>query len=440
MEQINKIRIAMICHFSNAEVRSHLPLVSDRKLYTFVRKLVGLSTKSSTYGDIAAWDASMIEAFCARPELELHVISAHSGLKKRVVSYENGGVHYNFIRCEMANFLKHVVKSDDLWRKLNPMASDVHRLVRQIKPDLVLLVGTENAYYSGTVLGIKDVPVYILCQTIYNNPERKNYGMWLSKNATTEMEIFKEHKYFGVFCKMHYDLLKGYNPKAQVFKFGFPSKGVVLNPTETEKEYDFVNFALTMDLRKGFHDSLRALAIIKKKYPTVTLNFVGGCTEVQRGDLDKLIAELELQDNVIFTPFFERHNDLMLHVQKSRFAVLPCKIDNISGTMLQAMQLNLPLVVYKTAGTPSLNRKAQCCLIAEKNNVEELAEKMLYLMEHPEEAKIMATNARIQQILRAEYNKGNMERLISNFYKVIESFRTGKPIPEEYLFNPETDD
>ena len=85
-----------------------------------------------------------------------------------MVSYENQGVHYNFVKCEVATMLKRLIPNAKVWQQMNPMVKDVHRLVYKIKPDIVMLMGTENAYYSGTVLGIKDYPVYILCQTIYN--------------------------------------------------------------------------------------------------------------------------------------------------------------------------------------------------------------------------------------------------------------------------------
>ena len=430
----------MVCHFSNAEVRAHLPLDDSKKMYAIVRKLLGMPTKVRTFGDIAPWDSNTIKYLRERDDLELHVISAHSGLKKRIVSFENQGVYYSFIKCETANFLKRTIPNDNLWRKMNPMTKDVHRLVRQIQPDIVLLMGTENAYYSSTVLGLQEYPVYTLCQTIYNNPERAVYSKINSKNATTEMEIFKEHRYFGVYCKKHYDLLKNIAPDRFIFKFGFPSQGILLQPVPTPKEYDFVNFALTMDLRKGFPDSIRALAIVKEKYPKVILNLVGGCNSEQRSILDSMIEELGLQNNVIITPFFEKQSDLFLHIQKSRFAVLPCKMDNVSGTMTQAMQLGLPIVVYKTTGTPSFNKEKECAMIAEHSNVEDLAAKMLELMENSEKAEMLKRNAREFQEKRVEYNKGNGDRLAVNFRAIIDNYHNGKPIPLEQLFNPEIDD
>lgn len=439
MEQIRRMRVAMICHFSNQTVREHLPL-DDRKIYTFLRKMLGLPAKSNTYGDIAAWDSSTISFFKEREDVELYVISAHSGLKKKVVSFEMDAVHYNFVRCDEATMLKYVIPSDSLWLSCNPMTPKVRNLIEDIHPDIVILCGTENAYYSGTVTGIEGYPIYVLQQTVYNNPERKKNKTWSTKNAYTELEIFKKERYFGVYCKMHYELLKQYTTDGTVFKFGFPTKGVLLNPVPTEKQYDFVNFALTLDLRKGAHDSIRAIAILKKNYPRVSLNLVGGCNSEERTQLDSLIKELCVEDNVTITPFFEKQSDLFLHIQKSRFAVLPCKMDNISGTMSQSMQLGLPMVVYKTTGTPGFNREKPCALIAEHSNVEDLAAKMLMLMDDPQLAETLRVNAREYQEKRAEYNSHNGERLVANLNAIIANYREGTPIPQEQLFNPEIDE
>ena len=439
MEQINKIRVAMVCHFSNADVRSHLPL-DNRTLYSFLRKTLGLSAKRKGYGDIAPWDTQSIKALSERPDIELHVISAHSGLKKKVVSFVEGNVNYNFVRCDEATMLKYIIKSDSLWLRMNPMTPRVRKLIKKILPDLVVLFGTENAYYSSTMIGIDGFPIYVLQQTVYNNPERRKNNMWDTKNAYTEMQVFQKEKYFGVYCKMHYEFVKKYKPDSYVFKFGFPSNGFILNPTPIEKVYDFVNFALTLDQRKGAHDSIRAIAIVKKTFPNVKLNLVGGCTEPQKIELQELIKELGVDGNVVFTPFFEKQSDLFLHVQKSRFAVLPCKMDNTTGTMTQSMQLGLPLVVYKTTGTPTYNRVKQCALIAEKENVDELAQYMKTLMESPELAEALRRNARELQEKRVADSLLNTDRLVANFYAVIANYRDGTPIPQRQLFNPETDD
>ncbi len=439
MEQIKKIRVAMICCFSNKCVRDNLPLL-DGRLFAFTHRLFDRSSVRRIYGDIAPWNTATIDFFKSREDVELHVIGEHAGLKRRVVSYCKDGVHYNFVNGDLTGLLRRFVKNDDLWRKLSPLTRDVHRLLRRINPDIVLLMGLENAGYSSSVLGIKDYPVYGLCQTIYNNPERATFGAVDSKNASTELKILKEHHYFGAYCKKHYKLLRDLAPNAIIFKFGFPSKGELLQITSSEKVYDFVNFAKSMSAAKGFTDAIKALALVKKKYPKVSLNLVGGYNDSQKNVLVELANSLGVGENVVFTPFFEKQSDLFLHIQKSHFAVLPCKLDNISGTMIQAMQLSLPMVVYKTTGAPALNREKQCALIAEKENVEELAQHMLSLMENPELVESLKKNARDYQEKKVEATSHNGERLIENFKAIIANYHKGTPIPQDLLFNPDKDD
>lgn len=429
----------MVCHFSNAMIREHLPL-DKRKLYVFLRKLLRMPTKGGGYGDIAPWDTSIINDFKQRADVDLYVISAHSGLKHKVVAFEEEGVHYWFVKCDDATMLKNLMKNDERWVKLNPMIPRVRGIVEKIHPDIVMLVGAENAYYSSTLLGLNGYPTLTLCQTIYNNPERSIYGSVDSKNALVERKLISKEQCFAVYCKKHYDLLRQLAPEKLIFKFGFPSKGVLLSPTPCEKEYDFVNFAMGMSEKKGFHDAIHALTKVKEKYPEVKLNLTGGCTQEMRNELEQLAKSVGVENNVIFTPFFEKQSDLFLHIQKSRFAVLPCKMDNVSGTMTQAMQLGLPIVVYKTTGTPAFNREKKCALIAEHSNVDDLAAKMLYMMDHPDEAETIAKNAREYQEKKAAIEKGNGDRLVAILKAIVDNYKNGTSIPQEMLFDPERDD
>lgn len=439
MEQVNKIKVAMVGHVSNPRVRSHLPLETDG-ITDVLRKLLGMKSRKGCYSDIAIWNTDFIEFISKRDDVDFTFISPHPGLKKCKVAYTDDNIHYVFLDTKWAGLVKRIVNSKGLWRMLNPFAKAVKREVRHINPDLVVLMGTENSYYACTVLGITDYPVYVMCQTVYNNPSRKGYGMWNEENSETELNIFNEFLYFGVYCKMHYELVRQYSPQSYIFKFGYPNKGNLLEPVETSKEFDFINFALSMDFRKGYPDAIQALAIVKKKYPQVSLNLIGKCSEEQLSELKKMITSLDLKNNIVFTPFFEKQSDLFLHIQKSRFAVLPCKMDNISGTMMQAMQLGLPIVVYRTTGTPSFNKEKQCALIAEKENVEELAQHMLSLMDDPLLAQSLKENGREWQENRYEANLHNGDCIVDNFRVIIDNYRNGTPIPHMQLFNPETDD
>ena len=425
-----KIRVAMICHFSNADVREHLPL-DNRRLYSLVRRILGMPDKGMGYGDLAAWDTYIIEQLRKRDDIELHVISAHSGLKKSVCTFELEGIHYFFVRCDYATLLKKIIPSPSLWHRLNPMRPVVRRLVNQIDPDIVTLIGAENAYISGTVLGIDHYPLFVKCQTIYNNPERAKHGIVDEKNAYVERKILESIQYVSADSKTYHVLFREMNKHAINFQWEFGN--ILPDVKSVDKQYDFVNYAMKMSDKKGFYDAIKALAIVKSNYPQVRLNLVGGASPEEKQALTDLVEQCGLSDNVAFTPFFERQEDMFQHIQLARFALLPCKMDFVSSTIRQAMHYGLPVVCYKTEGTITLNQDKECVLIAENGNVEDLAKKMLLLMDDSCKADELQKNAKEYSKVWSEDDKIS-QQMVDNFRAVIENYRNGTPVPEQLQF------
>ncbi|MBO6169052.1 MAG: glycosyltransferase family 4 protein [Bacteroidales bacterium] len=428
---MNKLKVALVCSFSNAKVREHLPL-SDRKLYRLVRRVFGLSTKNGGYGNVAGWDTYMIELLRKRDDIDLTVISAHTGLTKRHVAFDLEGVHYHFVRVEGATLLKHLISSPSLWHRLNPMRPVVRNIVKKTQPDVLALIGAENAHISGTVLGIEGIPLIVKCQTIYNNPDRGKSGPVDAKNAYVERLIFKDLKYVAVGTGMHCRLFRQFNRTAYNFKWALGNLLPEVKPLD--KEYDFVNYAMGMSDKKGYPDAIKALAIVQEKYPNVKLNLVGGNSKEEKEALEKLVANLHLESNVMFTPFFEKQEDLFQHLQKSRFALLPCKIDSVASTIRQAMHYELPVVCYKTDGTPKLNEDQECVLIAENGNVEDLATKMLMLLDDDVKANQLRNNAK-EFSRRWSDDQRNSQQMSDNFHAVVEHYHNGTPIPADLLCN-----
>ena len=428
------MKVALVCSFSNAKVRKHLPL-DDRKLYNLARKCLGLPVVSKHYGDVAGWDTYMIEQLRKRKEIELHVISAHSGLKQNKVTFDMGGVHYYFVKTEYATGLKHIIPNPAVWHWLNPMRPIVRRIIKKVQPDVIALIGAENSHISGTVLGIEGIPLIVKCQTIYNNPDRGKYGEVDKKNAYVERLILEDLKYVSVGTKMHERLFREINKTAYNFKW---SLGNLLPDVKAlPKEYDFVNYAMAMSDKKGYSDVVKALAVVKKAYPSVKLNLIGGCTNEYKESLLELIKDCGLEENVVFTPFFEQQEDLFQHLQKSRFAVLPCKMDSVASTIRQAMHYGLPVICYETEGTPRLNIEKQCVLIAENGNVADLADKMIQLLSSKELEDILRENAKDYSARWSDDEKIT-NQMVANFKAVVEHYNNGTPIPENLLYNSES--
>jgi len=431
--QKEKIKVVWICHFSNEKVREKL-LLSKRRFLNRLKKLLG--RQPYVYADFAPWVNNLITEFEKINDVELHIIAPHAGLSPFKYSFEMNGIYYHFFRPELplrldilVSRLPHQEKRKFLLNRLW-----VKQFIKDIQPDIVNLIGTENPYYSITALDIKDIPVYVSAQTVYTNPDR----LRLSGNCdplrwNTELKIHFKYRYFGCGDRIHNDLILHNNSNAIIFKnilpIQYPKK-----VKEVEKEFDFVYFAQHVSAKKGIEDAIDALAIVKKEKPDVTFKVVGNCSPNYKAFLNEKIDNLGLTANISFHDYFPVHSDMHQYIKKARFALLPIKLDAISSSVIEAMLLELPVVTYKTTGTPYLNKDGETVLISEIGDIEHLAANMLKLLNSPKLAEQLKKKAKA--FVEKEFdNASNAKRLLEDYKAVIAHYHNGTPIPEELLFD-----
>lgn len=432
---MKRIRVALICHFSNPEVRKELP-ISKLIFRNWIRRYLE-KQPINVKQDFAPWVTNLIKEFEKMKDVEVHVIAPHTGLTCLTCEFSNNGVNYHFFKSDLFYLY-------DIARSRLPLLGHpkyrmnrffVKRFFKRIKPDIVDLIGSENPYYSITAMDIKDVPIYVSVQTVYTNPARQTHsGECDPFRWDTELEIHKKVSYYGSAGRMHRDLIIKNNPDAVVFKANFCKQQPVIGCNVPEIKYDFVFFAANITVGKGIEDAIQALAIVKKLKNGVCLNVVGNCTPKYKAELEKLIDELNLIENVIFNDYFPLQSDMFKQIKHSSFAILPIKLDVIPGTIIESMFLEIPLVTYKTSGTPYLNKDEPCVLLAEMGDINELANQMIKLLESPMLAETLKSNAKAFAV--NEYD--SMEcalRIVRNYRAVIEHYHHQTPIPRELLFD-----
>lgn len=429
------MKIVLITHYSTEEVRRQLRLDYKRRMYFFVNRLFGRKFKDTTvrYDDITPWVPATISALEKHTDIELYVISAHTGMKDMLSRFMIGRTHYYFFNTDYSLFLQRIL-TPKVWTKLEPNKKIVKKLIDEIQPDIINLIGSDGAYYSTTVLGIVDIPIYVSLQTIYSNPDRLKFSNMDPYNLFTELAVLRKEKYYGCQSKKHYQLLRENNNEAIAFGMSFPGEKFPFVP-EADKEFDFVTYSQYCTAKKGTFDAIKALAIVKQKYPEIKLNICGIRTPETITIMESLIKENNLSDNVIFNDYFPKQYDLFCHLKKSRIAVLPVKLDDIPGTVKQAMALHIPLVTNATYGTPKLNRHSKCVELAEIDNIEDLAAKMLSVYENIKESNEMADNA--LSYFEEYFNnpQRDVDKLLDDLKATYNHYRNGTTIPEQLLYN-----
>ena len=99
---VDKIKVAIITHFSNEHIRNRLKL-SEYKFDNWIRSLVG--QKSNRFQkDFAPWITLLIKEFELRQDVELHIIAPYMGLAKRIEEFEDKGIFYHFFNCDLVSY------------------------------------------------------------------------------------------------------------------------------------------------------------------------------------------------------------------------------------------------------------------------------------------------------------------------------------------------
>jgi len=427
----------MVCQHSQADLRENLHLSRFSKVNR-IRRFFGVTQLK--YKDNAPWINAILSHFSDQTLYEMHVVSPHIGMKKNIEEFELGGVYFHFYKnypsTSVIGILGKLFPNYCPTYRINK--NRVEQIIDTINPKLILLIGIEDPSYSTTILDIKNIPIFVMSQTILQDPDFSAHFAVKRYEYLTNLEksIFNRSGYVGVYTENHYKWLKNSGYKGNIFNFTWPEKNAPLATPQDgiTKENDFINFATRMSDEKGYPDSIKALAIVKQKYPNVTLNLIDTGSTREKQELLSLIISLNLEQNVSFTPFFEKKTDLFQHIQKARFGVLPCKLDFFSGTMIQCMQYGVPITVYKTEGTPTLNHDANCVLIAELNDISGLAENMLKLLKDEALAERLKSNSLEYIQKRHQKNAGSMNRLIDDFSAIIDNYYHNAAIPKNLLY------
>lgn len=414
------MKIVWICHFS------------DDKVQTRLRPWKKVS-------QFAPWISKTVPTFEARDDIELHIIAPHeyiSGLKE----YEQDGVHYHFFNPHMPILGRHwpAVFRWDILTNFRHNKKVVGKLVDQISPDVIHLQGAENPYYSATILPlIGKYPIVVNLQRInkkfLTNPDTAN-----TQRANIEKEIWDRAENFTIRTKtMKFDFLS-YKHTANMFWVNYAMDG--LEPIKSEKIYDIVYFA-RVSKEKGVEDLIQALGIVHSKFSKAKLCIIGGVSKRYKEHLLEMAKKLKVGNSVTWKGHLPTLADVHKEASKARISVLPTHNDIISGTIIESMQLGLPVVSYKAGSIPELNEERENVLLSDIGDIEGVADNILRLLTDEELYKTMSQRG-IECIRERYSNQNVLQQHLDCYREVIADFQNSKikkQVTESSLRNGYTD-
>jgi len=397
----DRIKVVWLCHFSNPEIQTLL-------------KTRGKKAMS------ASWISNTASLFEGSTEVELHLVAPHEYIIKDR-EFELRGVHYHFFNPGIPLWGRHWPAKFrwDIISGYRKNIRAVKRFVERINPDLIHLQGAENPYYSVTAIQFRDShPIVVNLQHL--DPEFKYPSSREGKyRATVEKYILKHFKHFSVRTEtMKCGLLK-LNPEARIHwvRYHVPH----LKPCTTHKSYDIVFFA-RVSPRKGIEDLLRAASLLSGKYPALSVCVIGAAEPGYRDRLQGIFGDGSVR--IVWKGMLPSIEDVHREACKARICVLPTHDDIIPGTIIESMQLGIPVVSYKVGSIPELNVEQESLLLVDKGDIRGLVACMDRLLTDEEYARGLAARGR-ETVLKRISAEDVYSQHLRCYREVIREFHSG---------------
>ncbi|AFB21164.1 capM protein [Rickettsia canadensis str. CA410] len=140
--------------------------------------------------------------------------------------------------------------------------------------------------------------------------------------------------------------------------------------------------------KKGIDVFIKAIKILKEKKYDIQV-VIGGEGE-EKDNLITLVRTLNLQNQISFTGWI---NDKDKFFEQSNIFCLPSLHEPFGIIVLEAMEASIPIVSTDTEGPTEILSNMQDGLICKAGSIEDLAEKIAYLIDNPQKAEEFSKNA-----------------------------------------------
>lgn len=429
------LKIVWLCTISNSQIYSHIKF-STWNLKKIAKHILGQSIPK--FKERAQWNTNAIRVFETFRDIKLTVIFPYMGIEGNTQQFSINGIDYICYRTDDDSLFSSIKKKISKKNSEYPRARKIVKsLIEEIKPDIVHIIGAENPNYSICALDVpKDIPCVVSLQTLMSEPSfKKNYPIdeeSYQYRSCIEQEILKRSDYIASRIKVYNTYIKEHIKTDAIFLQMPLAVGVDVNIEPSKKEYDFVYFA--NNINKAADDAIEAFALAYNVKSSLTLNISGSYDDSFRLNLEKRIKELGMEKNVFITGSKQTHDEVIEQIKKSRFAVLPLKVDLISSTVREAMACGLPVVTTITPATPNFNKELECVLLSEKGDYQAMADNMLRLVDDEAFASEIRKNA-ILTVQEKYSNEKFMNMWRKAYYEIVENFKNGTPFSDDVIYN-----
>lgn len=165
--------------------------------------------------------------------------------------------------------------------------------------------------------------------------------------------------------------------------------------------------------QKNLKDFIKAASIVLKKNKNIIFLIIGDGE--QRKELETLISNLNLINNIFLLGW---RNDIPEILTSSDLFVMTSLWEGLPCTILEAMCCSKPVIANSVDGVKEIIQEAKTGFLVKPYDFKYTADKITYLLDHPELLKKMGINAKnsIGQEYDINYTVTQHEKLYKSLY------------------------
>lgn len=136
--------------------------------------------------------------------------------------------------------------------------------------------------------------------------------------------------------------------------------------------------------KNGIDILIRAIAEVTKTMPTIRCHIIGDGSE--RKNLEALAAQCGVKDSIYFFGAIP-YEKLPHYLHEADLFVRPSRSEGMGNSFVEAIAAGIPIIGTPVGGIRDIIKDGETGFFCPPNNPIRLAEKILWVLEHPEEAQ-----------------------------------------------------
>lgn len=167
----------------------------------------------------------------------------------------------------------------------------------------------------------------------------------------------------------------------------------------------------SLQKRKAQDDAIKAVKIAKETIPNIKLLIIGEGGKEFKNYLKNLTLKLGISDNIIFTGYRDDVTSILCHC---KLLLVPSWNEPFGRVVIEAFAAGIPVIGTNSGGVKEIIKDGVTGYLVPPKNPVKIAEKLIYLFNHPELAKEMGNIGK--ETVRGKFNAQcytrNIEKII----------------------------